>query len=105
MPLYFFDFTDGEFKGRDEYGIDLPDMDSAAREAVGALANISKDALTYNRNRVLEVNVRTQSGETVLTTAFTLAVTRFPSKQSRYDQIELAGPTQIPAAAVLSKQR
>ena len=42
MPLYFFDFADGEFNGRDKFGTKLPDAEDAAREAVWALANISK---------------------------------------------------------------
>ena len=94
MPLYFFDFTDGDFSGRDQFGTKLPDVETAAREAVIALANISKDARTYDgHHRVLALNVRTQSGETVLTTTLTLAVTRFPPNQLQCDQIELGAAT------------
>ena len=30
MPLYFFDFMDGEFNGRDKFGTKLPDVEDAA---------------------------------------------------------------------------
>ena len=73
MPLYFFDFTDGEFSGRDQFGTKLPDVEAAAREAVGALANISKDVRKRYGDRVLALNVRSQSGETVLNVTLTLA--------------------------------
>jgi len=43
MPLYFFDFTDGELNSCGQFGTKLPDVEAAAREAVSALANISKD--------------------------------------------------------------
>jgi hypothetical protein len=53
VPLYFFDFSDGELDGRDQFGTKLPDVEAAAREAVGALANISKDVRKQYQNRVL----------------------------------------------------
>jgi len=66
MPLYFFDFTDGEFSGRDQFGTKLPDIEAAAREAVGALANILQGwSGTIQRSR-LGVKCRSQTGETVL---------------------------------------
>lgn len=79
MPLYFFDFMDGKFNGRDKFGMKLPDVEDAAREAVWALANISKDVRKQYQDRVLALNVRGQSGETVLNVTLTLAVTRFPA--------------------------
>jgi hypothetical protein len=97
MPLYFFDFTDGEFSGRDQFGTKLPDIEAAAREAVGALANISKDVRKQYRDRVLALNVRSQSGETVLNVTLTLAVTRFPETRIECDQFALAGPMPNPA--------
>ena len=97
MPLYFFDFMDGEFNGRDKFGTKLPDVEDAAREAVWALANISKDVRKQYQDRVLALNVRGQSGETVLNVTLTLAVTRFPDKQKlNATSFALAGPVQIP---------
>jgi hypothetical protein len=97
MPLYFFDFTDGEFSGRDQFGTKLPDVEAAAREAVGALANISKDVRTHYQDRVLAMYVRRQTGETVLNVTLTLAVTRFSETRIECDQFALAGPMSNPA--------
>jgi Domain of unknown function (DUF6894) len=83
MPLYFFDFTDGELIGRDQFGTKLPDVETAAREAVAALANISKDVPKRHRDRVLALNVRGQNGETVLNVSLTLAVKWFPDTPNR----------------------
>src|SRR5258705_10302369 len=91
MPLYFFDFMDGEFNGRDKFGTKLPDVEDAAREAVWALANISKDVRKQYQDRVLALNVRGQSGETVLNVTLTLAVTRFPDKQIECNQFRAYG--------------
>jgi hypothetical protein len=86
MPLYFFDFRDGDLNGCDQFGTKLPNLEAAAREAVSALANISKDVRKTYTDRVLGLNVRDQSGETVLSVSVTLAVTWFPGRQ-----IELNG--------------
>jgi hypothetical protein len=92
MPLYFFDFTDGEHVGRDQFGTKLPDVETAAREAVAALANISKDVRKHYQDRVLAVNIRNQTGETVLNVSLTLAVTSFPDEQT-------IAPAMLPAQA------
>ena len=91
MPLYFFDFSDGELDGRDKLGTKLPDVEAAAREAVGALANISKDVRKQYQDRVLAVNVRSQTGETVLNVTLALAVTHFRETRIECDQFALAG--------------
>jgi hypothetical protein len=96
MPQYFFDFTDGEFNGRDKFGTKLPDVEAAAREAVCALANISKDVRKQYQDRVLALNVRGQSGETVLNVTLTLAVTRFPDRQIKCDQFRACGASAEP---------
>jgi hypothetical protein len=96
MPLYFFDFMDGEFNGRDKFGTKLPDVEDAAREAVWALANISKDVRKQYQDRVLALNVRGQSGETVLNVTLTLAVTRFPDKQIECNQFRACGASADP---------
>jgi hypothetical protein len=97
MPLYFFDFTDGKFNGCDQFGTKLPDVEAAAREAVSALANISKDVRKQYQDRVLGVKVRDQSEETVLDVTLALAVTWLPARRIERDQHALAGPLQIPA--------
>jgi hypothetical protein len=102
MPLYFFDFTDGEHIGRDQFGTKLPDVETAAREAVAALANISKDVRKHYQDRALAVNIRSQTGETVLNVSLTLAVTSFPDEQIECDQLRVAepiAPAMLPAQA------
>src|SRR5260370_24331607 len=91
MPRYFFDFTDGELNGCDQFGTKLPDVETAAREAVAALANISKDVRKRHRDRVLALNVRGQNGETLLNVSLTLAVKWFPDHHIECDQTELVG--------------
>jgi hypothetical protein len=91
MPRYFFDFTDGEFIGWDQFGTKLPDVETAAREAVAALANISKDVRKRHRDRVLALNVRGQNGQTVLNVSLTLAAKWFPDDQIECNQTELVG--------------
>jgi hypothetical protein len=105
MPRYFFDFTEGELNGRDQFGTKLPDIEAAAREAVSALANISKDVRKQYKDRVLALKVRDQSGETVLNVTLSLAVTWFPASQ----KIELcehasAAPAQIPGYTVGTRE-
>ena len=83
MPL-FFDFTDGELIRCDQFGTKLADVEAAAREAVSALANISKDVKKRYKDRVLALKVRDQSGGTVLDVTLTLAVTWFPASRVEY---------------------
>jgi hypothetical protein len=96
MPLYFFDFTDDGLSGRDKFGTKLPDVEAAAREAVWALANISKDVRKEYQDRVLALDVRDHSGETVLNVTLTLEVTRFPARRIERDQFALAEPMPNP---------
>ena len=94
MPLYFFDFMDGEFNGRDKFGTKLPDVEDAAREAVWALANISKDVRKQYQDR----------GETVLNVTLTLAVTRFPDKQIECNQFRACGASADPDHVISTDQ-
>jgi hypothetical protein len=103
VPLYFFDFSDGELDGRDQFGTKLPDVEAAAREAVGALANISKDVRKQYQNRVLALNVRSQTGETVLNVTLTLAVTRFPKTRSECS-VRASGPYAEPGNVISADQ-
>src|SRR5260221_10569384 len=96
MPLYFFDFMDGEFNGRDKFGTKLPDVDAAAREAVWALANISKDVRRQYQDRVLALDVRDHNGNTVLNVTLTLEVTWLPARRIELDQVALTGPMPNP---------
>jgi hypothetical protein len=98
MPLYFFDFTDGELIGCDQFGTKLADVEAAAREAVSALANISKDVRKQYKDRVVALRVRDQSGGTVLNVSLTLAVTWFPA--SRVELCEDVSAEPVPDLSV-----
>src|SRR5260370_17662363 len=104
MPLYFFDFMDGEFNGRDKFGTNLPEVEDAAREAVWALANISKDVRKQYQDGVLGLNVRGQGGETVFNVTLTLAVTRFPDKQIECNQFRACGASADPDHGISTDQ-
>ena len=104
MPLYFFDFTDGELNGCDQFGTKLPDVEAAAREAVSALANISKDVRKEYKDRVLALKVRDQSGETVLNVTLTLAVTWFPASRIEVCEYGSAIPVQIPGHSLGTRE-
>jgi hypothetical protein len=105
MPRYFFDFTDGELNGCDQFGTKLPDVEAAAREAVSALANISKDVRKQYKDRVLALKVRDQSGGgTVLNVTLTLAVTWFPAGQIELCEYASARPAQIPGQSLGTRE-
>src|SRR5260370_34725004 len=104
MPLYFFDFTDGELNGCDQFGTKLPDVAAAAQEAVSALANISKDVRKQYKDRVLALKVRDQSGETFLNVTLTLAVTWFPASRIELCEHASAGSVQIPGLGVGTRE-
>lgn len=90
MPLYYFDFMEGDLFGRDNFGTKLPDVATAAREAVSALANISKDVRERYQDRVLALNVRCQNGRIVLHVSLTLAVKWCPDDQVELEPTEFA---------------
>jgi hypothetical protein len=100
MPLYFFDFADGELNSCDQLGTKLPDVETAAREAVSALANISKDVRRQYKDRVLALKVRDQSGGTVLDVTLTLAVTWSTASQVELCEFGSAAPAQIPDCSI-----
>jgi len=100
VPLYFFDFTEGELNGCDQFGTKLADVEAAAREAVSALANISKDVQKQYKDRVVALKVRDQSGGTVLDVTLTLAVTWFPASRVGSCEDATAEPVQRPDQSI-----
>jgi len=74
MPLYFFDFDDGDGapSAPDTMGTDLPSLASVPEEAVAVLANIAKDRLPDGSHRVFSASVRNEEGRVVFTASLTL---------------------------------
>ncbi|WP_128925600.1 DUF6894 family protein [Bradyrhizobium guangxiense] len=65
MPLYFFDFRDGEDLILDEEGLDLRDMMAVQREAARALAGLAADSMaSFKDSQVhqMAIAVRDKSG-------------------------------------------
>lgn len=58
MPKYFFDVQDGDGLFIDEVGIELPDMDTAIREARRALADMMRDALRDQSGQAVVIRIR-----------------------------------------------
>lgn len=50
MNTYFFDFRSGDVISRDEEGHELPDIDSAHGEALGALADAFQDVVLQGKS-------------------------------------------------------
>src|SRR3954453_8146170 len=104
VPLYFFDFTEGELNGCDQFGTKLADVEAAAREAVSALANISKDVRKQYKDRVVALKIRDQSGGTVLNVTLTLAVTWFPAGRVGSCEDATAEPVQRPGLSTVMRE-
>lgn len=65
MPLYFFDFRDGEDLILDEEGLDLREMMAVQREAARALAGLAADSMaSFKDSQVhqMAIAVRDKSG-------------------------------------------
>jgi len=58
MPQYFFDVQDGDGVFVDEIGMELPDMDTAIREARRALADMVRDVLKEQSAQGLLIRIR-----------------------------------------------
>lgn len=58
MPLYFFDVQDTDGVFVDEVGMELPDMETAIREARRALADMVRDALKEQQGEAVLIRIR-----------------------------------------------
>jgi CheY-like chemotaxis protein len=81
MPLYFFDLDNGKFRHVDTLGSDLPDLETARKEAVRFLAAVFKDAAPDQGDCILVVRVRDEAGRVVFSNMLKL----------RSDFLEAAG--------------
>jgi hypothetical protein len=73
MPLYFFDFNDGNGPGSpDTTGTDLPGLEWIPEEAVAALAIIAKDRLPDGNHPLFSASVRNEKGLVIFTASLTL---------------------------------
>ncbi|HEY8577972.1 MAG TPA: hypothetical protein VIL88_16720 [Devosia sp.] len=68
MPRYYFDVRDGDGAFIDEVGVDLPNMDSAVKEARKALADMVRDALREEEGSEISILVRDGADGPILIT-------------------------------------
>lgn len=77
MPQYFFDVQDTDGLFVDDVGMDLPDMETAMREARRALADMVRDALKEQHGQAVLIRIRDGAdGPVVLSVTMT---TELPS--------------------------
>lgn len=58
MPHYFFDVQDTDGLFVDDVGMDLPDMETAIREARRALADMVRDVLKDQHGQAVRIRIR-----------------------------------------------
>jgi hypothetical protein len=68
MPLFYFDYDDGDGEGpvHDQVGTELPDIEDALLEASHTMAELAADALPGSRSRIMGIVVRDELGATRL---------------------------------------
>ena len=68
MPLFYFDYDDGDGEGpvHDQVGTELPDIEDALLEASHTMADLAADALPGSRSRIMGIVVRDELGATRL---------------------------------------
>ena len=76
MPLFFFDIHDGVTYTRDSEGSDLPDEETARREAQGVLPDIARDKLPDGERRDFIVDLRNADGRYIYTATLSLVARR-----------------------------
>jgi len=64
LPLFYFDYDDGDGSGpvRDEIGTELADVDAAQLEASRTMAELAADVLPGHEDRLLAIVVRDARG-------------------------------------------
>ena len=71
MPLYFFHLRAGGHLDKDVFGVDLPGLDEVRREALGAMADMVRDAeLTGRAVQGEAFEIADRDGRPVLTMGF-----------------------------------
>lgn len=62
MPRYFFDIDDGKRRARDEWGMELPNLDKVKNEANSLLRTLAEVRQIEKRPGATMVRVRDASG-------------------------------------------
>lgn len=78
--MFFFDFTDGDYRTRDVDGCDVPDAEAARSEVLRALVAVFADAPRDTDHREVVCSVRDETGTVVYRGVLTLTGTPFPNR-------------------------
>jgi hypothetical protein len=76
MPRFFFDTRNGATTVKDEIGLEFDEIEGVEREAVQALPDIAREAVS-DGHRDFVVNVRDEADRPVLRASLSLNVVRF----------------------------
>jgi hypothetical protein len=76
MPRYYFDIREGPEFHPDQNGQDLPDLETAEREAAVLAASIGSYVLPKRRIPSVVVEVRNEDGQRVATVTLSLSLER-----------------------------
>jgi len=76
MPYFYFDVHENDSFVKDDEGTQLPDLETAEREAADSAVEIAQDSLPQRRGGSVTLEVRDENGAQVLSVTVTLNVTR-----------------------------
>jgi Domain of unknown function (DUF6894) len=74
MARYYFDVQENGETRSDAEGIELPDLDAAAREAADAVVEMARDYRVASGSREISIEVSDSGGHRVLKVAMALRV-------------------------------
>jgi hypothetical protein len=74
MPRYFFDTSDGDSSVRDDEGVECNNLEEVGAQAVAALSDMASDKLPDGDRREFVVEVRNESGRSILRATLSLNV-------------------------------
>jgi hypothetical protein len=76
MARYYFDIREGNETGTDLEGVELRDVDAAAREATETILQMAGDCRVAGGSREISIEVRDARGRRLLTVALALRLVR-----------------------------
>lgn len=74
MALFFFDWRDNENFEEDDEGMELPDLEAVKAEASRALIERAREEVSGQDRHSLSMEVRDESGQSVLSVVLVLEV-------------------------------
>ena len=78
MPRFYFDISDGPEIGRDEEGLEFPNLAKARSAALATLGEIARDELPDGDRRDFKISIRDEGGQVRLMATLALRVDNTP---------------------------